>query len=209
MRKRKHHVDQIDRVEMTTGQYKTLRHLAILWFKVALHHKFRIIKNILFYISIVVAFYYWTTAHGLFLKIEELSAQKTKSSIVEIENVYNVSNYESVISSHKTMEEGFKLLQNRLMKDRSISDDKKYSENGVILKEWRLHCYGQLRKIIFLKTRLSDIERTILYLNYNKTDLIYDIYEKRGYDEALSDLSNYYSKFLTEGQYSYIINGFE
>ena len=194
---------------MTTGQYKTLRHLAILWFKVALHHKFRIVKNILFYISIVGGFYYWTTAHGLSSKVEELSGQREKVSIAEIENVYNVSNYESVISSSKTMEEGFRLLQNKLMKDRSIPDDEKYDKNGLILKEWRLHCYGQLRKIIFLKTRISDIERTILYLNYNKTDLIYDIYEKRGYHEALSDLSNYYSKFLTEGQYSYVINGFE
>jgi len=207
MRQRKH--NSHDDLEMTTKQYKTLRYLVALWLKVAIHHKFRIIKNIIFLISMIGFGYYYISATTAKDELEEIKQTKTLNVITAIENVYNVNNYASVASEGKTATFVLKNLENQYLKDRTIPDDKKYSKQGVINKPWRLHCYAQLRKIIFLKARIEDIERTILYLNYNKTDLIYDIYAKAGYDEILSDLSNYYSRFLTEGQYSYVLKGFE
>lgn len=190
--------------EMTERQYKTLRKLLSLWIAVVVRRKYTIFQNVLLILSLLL--------NGFLIFYKGSSAQPTIAATVlakgvNIEQALSLENYQSVSDPQKTLMNRYTKIYKTYLDDKSEPDHIHYLKNGKVESDWYRHCHTQLIKIINIKNRLKAVENILLLTYPEKTDEVDEASNKS--EEALADMSNYYSKFLPTEVYDSIVKSFD
>lgn len=185
--------------EMTERQYKTLRKLVLLWFKMTVRRRYKITQNLILLASLIantVFFYVYKT--GSHITIIERP--------IVFEEALNLETYTSISYPNQNLQKRYNNLYKRYLEDKARPNSYYYTGDGkTIDKAWKTYCRTQLKKIIFIKARIRDIEQLLETTYPDRTEKLQNIIEENKHEETLSDMSNYYARFLTAEEYNYII----
>jgi hypothetical protein len=118
-----------------------------------------------------------------------------------------MKNYGSISNSSKhNMQQRYNILYKRFLEDKSKPDSSYYTKSKKIVdSEWRKYCFSQLRKVIYIKIRVRDLEILLENTYPNHVEELQKLIEQNHNEETLSDMSNYYARFLTMEEYQYLI----
>ena len=193
--------------EFGEKQYKTLRKLVILWLKTIIHQKYRIIKNILIvgllisnsvfiYLLNILPYNYAVQVEGIF------DSHEAKSI-----SIYSLNHLESISKEGDSLKDRFDVAYKKYIREKKKPDYAYYDTKNPkkIQKWWYNNCINQLRRILNMQSRLSDLSQTAMALNPHKKKEINDIIREKGYEEALANMSNYYSRFIPLETYKYLL----
>jgi hypothetical protein len=189
--------------ELTEREFKTLRKLLLLWFRLAVRRKYPIMLNIILFASV------FTNVYFLFDRPEKQVAVVMEKP-VNFGNVLDLSNYPSVSRNSQTLSRRFSILYKAYLNDKSTPDfSHNINNTRQIKKEWVSYCKIQLKKVISIKARVRDLELVLINNYPDKIDDIELIIQDKKYEEHLADMSNYYAKFISEEEYRSITNSMD
>ena len=162
-------------------------------------------KSVLFVLSLLINIYalheivYFSESKTIIVKSNEDTQKET------VDKIYNLSNYKSVSKFSATAQDRF----NRLVKayEEAIKAPRETKYDGsIVKKDWGIHCKDRVRRIINLQSRVYDLERVLenIFNDVDSTHLM-DAIREKGYEEKLSEMSNYYAGFLDEYSYNLIV----
>ena len=128
----------------------------------------------------------------------------TQKSMVD--KIYNLSNYRSVSKYSASAQDRLDKLSKAYAQDIETPKEKLYSANGNVKSGWARYCKDKVRRIVNLQSRVYDLETVLdsFFNGVDKTSLTLAIRAK-GYEEKLSEMSNYYASFLDEYSYNLIV----
>lgn len=186
---------------LTEKQFKTLRRLLLIWFKVFVRRRYSILLNLLLGVSLALNIWFFIP------KDQKIQLPISIEKPIDLNSVLDLNNYPSVSNPSQTLAKRFSRLYKNYLDDKSSPDYSHYIKNTrTINSDWSTHCRSELRKIISIKARVKDLE-LILDLNYPDRDQeIEVIIQEKRYGELLADMSNYYAKFISLGDYKYLVN---
>jgi hypothetical protein len=125
-----------------------------------------------------------------------------------IDKAYSLHNYPSMTDSSSDVQERFDKLTKQYEKDKTLSKTSYYKKNGDIDEDWERYCIKSVRRILSIKSRIETISTTLDLMLQEKQDY-YKYYEllvyQKAYDEKLSEMSNFYAKFIANYTYDNII----
>lgn len=193
--------------ELSPKQYKNLRKLIILWFKTILHHRFKMVVNVLLISSLVFNGY-------ILIQYEYLRLKKS----IPAESI-DAAFYQQHLSLMSVTEPSQNLfdrcarLEKQYAEDKQQRDETYYEADGEKLKrEWLFYCINRIRKIVNIENRLEQHSIALHYINGNQTNP--PEHEMTPSEQAeqetldaigrLNDMSNYYAKFLSNETYKTI-----
>jgi hypothetical protein len=129
---------------------------------------------------------------------------ETQKSMVD--KIYNLSNYRSVSKYSASAQDRFNKLDKAYSQDIETPKEKLYSANGNVKGDWARYCKDRVRRIVNLQSRVYDLETVLdsFFNGVDKTSLTTAI-KSKGYEEKLSEMSNYYASFLDEYSYNLIV----
>lgn len=184
-------------VRMTESQYRTLRRLIFLWFKVAVRRKYSIFQNGLLVFSIILNISFF------FMIIQKKKPIQIVHTI-NIEKALDINNYPSISYSKQTVLKRFNKIYKQYLSD--IQDpDHIHIKDGIVDEQWYRYCSDRVRRIINIKSRIRDIEILLETQYPEKIDEIEDVVKKNRHEEILSEMSNYYARFIRAEAYEYIL----
>jgi ribosomal protein L30/L7E len=127
----------------------------------------------------------------------------TQKSMVE--KIYSLSNYKSVSKFSATAEDRYNKLIRAYSEDSLTPRERRYSE-GVVKRDWERYCKDRVRRIVNLQSRIYDLEKVLenMFNGVDNTQMM-DAIKAKGYEEQLSEMSNYYASFLDEYSYNLIV----
>jgi len=192
---------------LTPRQYRSLRKLAILWLKTIASKKHPTIKNMLIFGLIVsnCTFLYLLnvlpSTHAL--EVQNVRKKYESRNI----SIYTLATLPSISKEKHSLENRFNIAYKKYVKDKSRPDYTYYNPKSSrkVLKWWYNSCINQLRRILNMQSRIADLNKITFILNPNKEHEINDIIRKKGYEETLADMSNYYSRFVPLETYKYLV----
>jgi hypothetical protein len=164
-------------------------------------------KSILFMLSILANIY-------AFQKVFLLSEESKKTIIITteqstqidmVDRIYNLKKYKAVSKFNTSVEDRYKRLLRIYGEDQQTSKEKHYAGEEV-KDQWEQHCRDMVRRIINLQARVLDLEVVLdsMFVGVDTTQLTEAIRSK-GYEDKLSEMSNYYAGFLDEYSYNRIV----
>lgn len=123
-----------------------------------------------------------------------------------VEKIYNLNNYKSVSKFSATAQDRYDKLIKAYNDDIQTTKEKRYTANGNIKADWSRYCKDRVRRIVNLQSRVYDLE-TVLDNTFSGVDnsQMTDAIKAKGYEDKLSELSNYYAGFLDEYSYNIIV----
>jgi len=187
--------------ELSPRQYKNLRKLIILWFKTLLHHRIKMVMYFSLLTSLSVnAFFY---QRFITIKNEE------KATIDKVYNLYNLDTIYGYEQTSIPLKQRIHMVYDGYIKDHASPDYSYYKDDRVTLAAgWHTHCFFQLRRITSLQARVKDIENVIYSINndgdFQDGELDKMIRDKK-FEDVLSEMSNYYARFITQEDYKSIV----
>lgn len=111
----------------------------------------------------------------------------------------------SVSTERASLKQRVDRLYREYLTDKQSPDYTYYVKStNRVDKWWADSCVSKLRKIVSIRTRIRDIEQCINIVTGDPNVLADTVREKR-YEEILSDMSNYYSRFVSVESYKYIL----
>ena len=131
------------------------------------------------------------------------NSDDTQKSMVD--KVYNLSNYKSVSKYSATAQDRYTRLLKAYTEDMEVPKERRYVGNEVST-EWSRYCKDRVRRIVNLQSRVYDLEIVLdnLFSGVDSTQMT-DAIKARGYEDKLSEMSNYYAGFLDEYSYNLIV----
>jgi hypothetical protein len=124
---------------------------------------------------------------------------------IDMMQALDLSNYSSVSYKSQNLLQRYNKLYKEYLSDKEKPDSYHYKKSDADAKDWKRYCNVKLRKIINIKTRLVDIEH-LLEKNYpSQFDDIQKIIQDTKHEESLSDMSNYYARFVSSEAYDYLL----
>jgi hypothetical protein len=187
---------------MNKRQFNTLKRLFFLWLRVIAHDKYMLFKNLVFIFSIFLNFYFFYKLNDLSNLFKE-TITNSKQSILS--QVYDIKNYKSVAKENENLSQRFDKLYKRYLEDKMAPNYTKYKPGKKIDASWERYCTNNLRRIVNIQSRIKDLEVCLYNLLPEDREKINDIIITKRYEEVLSDMSNYYSQFLTTDKYDHTI----
>lgn len=122
-----------------------------------------------------------------------------------VEKIYNLNNYKSVSKFSATAQDRFNKLVKAYNDDIQTPKERRYSGNYV-KKDWERYCKDRVRRIVNLQSRVYDLETVLdnMFSGVQNTQMTEAI-KTKGYEDKLSEMSNYYAGFLDEYSYNLIV----
>jgi hypothetical protein len=187
---------------LTERQYRTLRKLIFLWFAVIVRRRYHILQNIVLILSLSLNLFFILKKDSPVVNIIERH--------IDMEAAFDLSKYPSISNPDQTLKRRYERVYSVYIENKETPDSSHYTKNGnEVHNEWIAHCKTQLKKIILIKSRIRTIQKLLQNSYPDKEDEIFDIVQNKRYDETLADMSNYYAKFLSSGEYDYIVKTFD
>lgn len=119
---------------------------------------------------------------------------------------YDLNNLRSASPDKNSLNQRFDILYRDYLIDKQQSEYSYYNKDtNTVNKEWADLCVSKLKKITIIQIRIDDTERCISSMTGDSASLSEKVKEKK-YEERLSDMSNYYSKFISFDSYKRILN---
>ncbi len=164
-------------------------------------------KSILFLISLIanvyaaqkIITYNWLAKTTIIVK-DNGDTQKNM-----VDKIYNLKNYKSVSKFSATTEDRYSRLIRAYEDDVQTPKEKRYS-GSLVKGDWNRYCKDRVRRIVNLQARVYDLE-TVLDNMFNgvESSQMNESIKAKGYEEKLSEMSNYYASFLDEYSYNLIV----
>jgi len=124
-----------------------------------------------------------------------------------LEEIYDLKNFKSSSYPTQHLERRLDRMYKGYLIDKKVSRNKRYTKEGKIERGWKRRCMITLRRISVINAHLGVLENTIkMSVGDNesaKQDLDMLI-EQKQYRDKLMDMSNFYARYLTSYQYTYV-----
>jgi hypothetical protein len=125
-----------------------------------------------------------------------------------IDKAYNLHNYSSISDSSSDMQERVDKLFNKYVTDKVLPKSAFYEKNNTVNAKWQTYCVNKVRRIYSIKTMVSVIDQTMTIMLAEKKDSLkyFELLQaKSAYDEKISEMSNFYAKFIANYTYDSIV----
>ena len=141
-------------------------------------------------------------------KVEKIVEREYYFNHLLIDKVYDLNNYESYADPSSTLGLRFKKLYDNYLKDKTKPKRTFYNSQQELDAYWQRACINNIRKIHNLLARIEDIERSLSIISDGRSDDLkyFELLAERSqHKEKLSEMSNFYAKFITNYTYDTIV----
>jgi hypothetical protein len=147
-----------------------------------------------------------------YLLIQNIAIKNEQKQIInKAYSLYNLDSVYGYEQSSTPLYQRINYLYEGYLKEKAQPDYTYYEADRATLKnDWKGHCTSQLRRVIDIQSRVRDIENSISTLtDASPTDMnpkLEDLIRNKRYDDSLSEMSNYYSHFLPQKDFDFIMH---
>lgn len=148
----------------------------------------------------------------LLFKLSNMIDQKEEEKLLlsqkKIDKIYHLGNYQSYADQSSNLDLRFNKLYKSYLKDKTKPKRSFYNAKKELDGYWRIKCIHTLRKIHNIHSRIEDIEFVIsevAKIDPEVHESFKLLVKNKGYAEKLTEMSNFYAKFISNHTYDIII----